>query len=212
VDSCVLVNRRIARDITNGRADKPQADNGHQSQMYLSRAFVLGIMLSAPPVARGQDSVAITLGARARVYAAPSGISRTGFVERVTADTLFLGACRGCKAEAVPRDAVQRVDVSIGRGGYPGRGVAIGVLAGTAFGVFVIGRCDTRDDALWVGCGYGHFVGGLAGAFAGMLIGGVLGRWWPQERWRPARLPWPVTPGGGLTNVSWLTNFLSAHY
>ena len=170
--------------------------------MYLSRAFVLGIVLSAPSIASGQDSVAITLGARARVYAAPSGVSRIGLVERVTADTFFLRACRGCKVEALPRDAIQHVDLSIGRGGHPLRGVALGTLAGTAVGVFVIGRCDTRDDALWVGCGYGHFMGGLAGAFAGMFIGGVLGRWWPKERWRPARLPWPVTLSGGLTNVA----------
>jgi uncharacterized membrane protein YedE/YeeE len=145
----------------------------------------------------------MTLGARARVYASPSGVSRIGFVERITTDTLFLRACRGCKAEAVPRDAVQRVDVSIGRGEYADRGVTFGVLAGTAFGVFVIGRCrDTSDGALWDGCGFGRFVGGLVGAFAGMFIGGVLGRWWPKERWRPARLPWPVTLSGGLTNVA----------
>ena len=79
--------------------------------------------------------------------------------------------------------------------------MAVGTLAGTAVGVFVIGRCDTRDDALWVGCGYGHFMGGLAGAGAGMFIGGVLGRWWPKERWRPARLPLPVTLSSGLTNL-----------
>jgi len=163
--------------------------------MYLSRTLVLGIMLSAPAVARGQDSVAITPGVRARVYAAPSGVSRIGIIERITADTFFLRACGGCKAEALPRDAVQSVDISIGRGGYPLRGVAIGTLAGTAFGVFVFGRCDERDDSLWVGCGYGHFMGGIAGAVAGMFIGGALGRWWPKERWRPARLPWPVTVG-----------------
>ena len=163
---------------------------GNQFQMYLSYALALGIMLFTPPAARAQDSVTMTLGARARVYSAPSGISRIGFVERITADTLFLRACRGCKAEAVPRDAVQHVDVSIGRGGYPGRGVAFGVLAGTAFGVLVIGRCrDTSEGALWDGCGLGRLVGGFAGAFAGTFIGGALGRWWPNERWRPTRLP-----------------------
>jgi len=171
--------------------------------MYLARMFLLGAMLIAPPSARGQDSVAMTLGARARVYAAPSGISRIGFVERITADTLFLRACRGCKAEAFPRDAVQHVDVSIGRGGYPLRGVAIGVLVGAVVGAFVIQPCPAGTPGSdFTSCGFGRAATGLAGAFVGFGVGGAVGRWWPTERWRPARVLWPVTLRGGLTNVA----------
>jgi uncharacterized membrane protein YedE/YeeE len=66
------------------------------------------------------------------------------------------------------------------------------------------------EGRLWDGCAFERVADGLAGAVAGVFVGGVLGRWWPKERWRPARLPWPVTLSGGLTNVAADNNFSDA--
>jgi hypothetical protein len=179
-------------DLTNATADKHFSD---AMSSHLPRLFAFAVIIIAPPTAGAQDSVAVNVGARARVYVSPVGTKQVGVVERVAADTLFLRACRGCHVQILPRGAIQHVDISLGRGGYALRGVGYGVLIGTAFGVFVIGRCrDRPGDQLWQCGALEPVAGGLAGAALGMLVGGALGRWWPFERWRPARMIWPVSP------------------
>lgn len=132
-------------------------------------------------------------GAHARVYLEPTGTQRTGVVERITPDTMFLRACRRCELEAVPRWSVRHADVNIGGGGHPLVGAAIGLLAGTVFGVFVIVQChDDPGRQLW-SCGGAQFMGGVIGGFVGLFVGGALGRLWASERWRPARLIWPTS-------------------
>lgn len=162
--------------------------------LSLARIVLLAIAVIAPPVVRGQDTLAAIPGARARVYVAPSGTGRVGVVERIAPDTLFLRPCVDCLVEAVPREAVQHIDVSIGRANYALRGVGIGFLAGAAIGGLAANyRCHHAvGTQLFSSCGYDQAMGGFLGAFAGMFIGGAIGRWWPKERWRPAGLMWPM--------------------
>jgi len=143
--------------------------------------------------ARAQDSVAVAPGARVRAYVAPPGAWRAGTLGRLTGDTLFLRRtdCAACAPEAVPRAAVARLEASAGRGGYPFRGMAVGLVAGVAVGAFVIAPCP-RGNARSDGppCGQGQGVAAGAGALGGLAVGGVAGALWPpRERWRPARWP-----------------------
>ncbi|MDP9206625.1 MAG: hypothetical protein M3P12_14445 [Gemmatimonadota bacterium] len=171
--------------------------------MYISRAFLLVIVLTVPLAALAQDSAEITPGARARLYIAPGGTERIGFVKRITADTLFLRTCGRCEVEAVPYAAIQHAEISIGRGGYPLRGAAIGALVGAVIGAFVIAPCPggTPGSDL-TSCGFSRTMGALTGTLVGVFAGGALGRWWPKERWRPARVVSAFTLRGGLTNVA----------
>ena len=161
----------------------------------MARVVLLGILVTLPLALRGQDTVAVSSSARARVYVAPSGIARVGVVERIAPDTLFLRPCRGCDAEGISREAVQHVDISIGRVDYSLRGMGIGLLAGAAVGAALIGsEChNTGGDHLWAGCGFARVGGGLIGGVAGLAVGGAIGRWWWREQWRPARLVWPTS-------------------
>jgi len=173
-------------DLTNATAGKHFSDT---MSCHLSCMLALGIIITAPITAGAQDTLVVTTGALARVHVAPLGAKQVGVVERLNADTLFLRPCRDCKVRSFPRDAIQHIDIGLGRGGREIRGVTYGVLAGTAFGVFVIGRCQDRPGhQLWQCGAFDPVVGGLAGAAAGLIIGGALGRWWPFERWRPARM------------------------
>jgi hypothetical protein len=162
---------------------------------HATLVFLLGILVAPPQALRGQDTVAVSSSARARVYVAPSGIARVGVVERIAPDTLFLRPCRGCDAEGISREAVQHVDISIGRPDYSLRGVGIGVLFGAVVGTALIGsEChNTGGEHLWAGCGFARVGGGLIGGSGGLFVGGMIGRFWWREQWRPARLVWPIS-------------------
>jgi hypothetical protein len=159
----------------------------------MARVFLLGIFLTAPLTVRGQDTLAVNSGARARVYVAPSGFTRVGVVERIASDTLFLRPCPGCDVAGISREAVQRVDISIGRANHEPLGVGIGLVAGAAVGAALIGsEChNTGGEKLWAGCGLARVAGGLIGGLGGIYVGAAIGTWWPRERWRPARMMWP---------------------
>ncbi|MDQ6871070.1 MAG: hypothetical protein M3037_03550 [Gemmatimonadota bacterium] len=162
----------------------------------LSLVRYIGLLLSPILALRAQDTVAVSPGARARVFIMPSGLAREGVLDRIAKDTLFLRTCRRCEAESVPREAVQHVDVSIGRPDYQARGMGIGLLAGAAVGAALIGgQCNNTGvgEKLWVGCRTDWIVGGLIGGFAGVFVGGAIGTWWPREQWRPARVAWPTS-------------------
>jgi hypothetical protein len=133
----------------------------------------------------------VARNARVRAYVVPPGAWRVGALERLTADTLFLRpeGCARCASLALPRSSVTRFEASAGRDGHPFRGAALGLLAGAAVGAFVVAPCphgNSGGDG--PGCGLGQGLAAVYGAFGGLLVGGIVGAYWPTpERWRPAR-------------------------
>ena len=143
------------------------------------------LLLSAPvlsPPAVGQEVAIPDSGTRIRVWTEPGRTS--GYLVRITPDSIMLRRERTGPALAWPRGAVRRLEVSRGRKGHfwlgLGAGAVVGLVAGAA-------AADATS---------GEFAAGVVGLgvwLGGTVAGGVTGALIRTERWAPARWP-PADP------------------
>jgi hypothetical protein len=175
-------------------------------QPRLVSALILGSLAAAPPLA-GQDVSGLTPGTRIRVEAPPVTADRvSGSLRSLDATALHLTLEDG-KTLAVPRDAVESIDVSAGRRSHWIRGAGIGALAGLAFSgtLVIIGSADDDDglDSLDRAL-YGAVI--VTTTAGGAVLGAITGALIRTEQWEPiapADVQWGVGPvAGGAVGVT----------
>lgn len=140
-----------------------------------------------------------TPGTRVRVTA-PSALSprqQEGRLIALRHDSLVMEPDGG-SAVAIPRSAVRRIDVSLGRHSESGRGVLVGLFGGAVAGSGVAaafwsqGSCTYHPAVLFlpaytsdcVSRGARAAEGGILGAVAGLVAGGLIGHAHQSERWQ----------------------------
>jgi hypothetical protein len=167
------------------------------------RAVIIAILvaagampLSGQPHGDGGDAVP-RVGDRVRVTAPALGLRRaTGRLDAMRADTLIVR-----ELGPIPRDAVTRLDVSIGRrsaGGGAIRGATYGAAIGGGLGLVVLGigvASDLRgacNDCMVSGT-YAGAAAVVAGITSGMAAGAVAGVIVRPERWLSVSSPRAAT-------------------
>jgi len=170
------------------------------------RSCLLGVSLAVlplAPLAAQSTAPPVPPGARVRVRVDSPPPPRTviGTVRTIDADTLALAPSGGGAVERVPLTAIDRLEVSRGRGVVASH-VLIGALAGAAVGGLLGGAGSSCGGDQWCSLFRGLAVtggvalGGLVGAGVGALIKGEKWRTVPLEP-RASAVPLP----GGRVGV-----------
>lgn len=165
-----------------------------RSPLSLPLTLGLALALAVPAAARAQairDTVVARAGARVRLQSdsTPVPLWRAGTLAAVRPETILLRPCRLCANQALSREGVRAIDVSLGRPNRAGAGVLLGALAGAAAVVIPVARC--HDTGEGPPCALGYVVAPIT-AIGGAIVGGFVGSLIPagRERWAPARVEW----------------------
>lgn len=145
----------------------------------------MGILIFIPAIIYAQDH-SISPGDTIRVTYSGAVNSRTiGILKDISADSLYLNKQDTTLSLALT--SVRRVDMSIGRRTWEGRGAAIGAVSGgLLLGVLMMASNGSSGSSSDTG-GFsdlelfspgeafaaGFVVGAAGGAFAGLIIGGL---------------------------------------
>ena len=153
--------------------------------------YVLVVVLSASRTF-AQSIPDLEVGSRVRlVAAAVSPQPLIGTIVRLDATTLELQTADRKQPTLVPRDALTKIEISLGRRSRT-RGVLVGALVGAAIGVIAVlatpeEPCQPSDilgcPAFGISQGEGAVYIGGVGAVSGALIGSLIP---PGERWKAA--------------------------
>jgi hypothetical protein len=120
-------------------------------------------------------------GARVRIWTEQG--RETGYLARLTPDSVWLRSDEATPLLAWPRGTVQRLEVSRGRKGHFWLGLAAGTVAGFIAGKLVADATAESGDNIGAG------IAGLGIWLGGTVAGGVTGALIRTERWRPAAWP-----------------------
>lgn len=169
---------------------------GRASRSFLPSLVLL--LLAAPAALQGQESV-LDVGTRVRVVAPPfTGGPMIGSVVAVGDSSIALatpGGSRGGEHLVIPREAIERLEISLGTRPNTVKGLEFGALGGVLLGAGAMGLACSGDEA----CGEGSsaaeraVLGAVIGAAAGAVVGGVVGTLVRTERWESVE---GVRPGG----------------
>lgn len=175
-----------------------------------SRAAALGGILALlcpllPRAAAAQrpveaDPVAVAVGDRVRVTTDAAG-PEVGWIEALGPGTLRLVRQRDHEVVPLPPEAIRRLEVSRVRRSSTEQaapGMILGGLLGLAAGIAVTEESSCNPESPFCfDFGSEKLYGGLVGAGAGVLVGGLLSTIVvPGESWSEAALP-RLTVGGG---------------
>jgi hypothetical protein len=170
-------------------------------RMTILSAAVVGSLASngSGRTALAQTTTALTPGTRIRVTA-PSALTpeeQTGRLIALRPDSLLLQP-DGAPEVTISRSAVVEIDRSLGLHSATGRGVAVGLFTGAAAGaalgaaLWPRGACTFHQAVLvlpaytsdCVSRGTRATEGGILGAVAGLVAGGLMGHSHQSEGWR----------------------------
>jgi hypothetical protein len=150
------------------------------------------------PAAMAQTPTILAPGTRIRVTA-PSALTpeqQAGRLVALRADSLLLQP-DGAAEVTIPRSAIGEIDTSLGRHSATGRGIVVGLFtgaaAGAALGAALLhkGACTFHQGVLFlpaytsdcVSRGTRAAEGGILGAVAGLVAGGLIGHSHKTEDW-----------------------------
>jgi hypothetical protein len=146
-----------------------------------------------------QEQIVLKPGARVRLTTslATTRPSRyVGTVIAVNADTLVLKTEESVPLLMFPLTSLTKLQVSQGRvsrGANALKGVGIGLLSGAVVGA-VVGYTTGVDEDETYDCGFCYtrgtgaaFFAGVFGGF-GLIVGGLMGLGWDNERWQEVPL------------------------
>lgn len=174
----------------------------------LAVALAMAARAEEPAVAGTADVEGVAPGARVRIRLDDASArvrgerTLTGRLLETGPDRLVLASEREGQRIVVPRGAIERLDVSHGRG-HRGRSALKGFGIGAGLGVVVFGigamTCD-RESFDCFGPAVGLMLGAPALGAAGAAVGAATGseRWEPVESARRPRLTVTPTLGKGV--------------
>jgi hypothetical protein len=183
---------------------------------------LLALTLPASSVLRAQSTAPAAVGERVRITT-PSqrGSYRiVGSVVAVQGDTLMLQSRELATPRPVAFTEISNLEVSLGSRGNVRRGLLYGAVIGAGVGGVLGAATYQKPDcagATWF-CGDAEphrtgaaVAGGIVGALAGVIVGGVWGATHPSERWARRSLGSGtrigVTPAGHGAAVSLSARF-----
>ncbi len=159
---------------------------GRASRSFLPSLVLL--LLAAPMALQGQES-ALEVGTRVRLVAPPyTEGPMIGSVVAVGDSGIALGTpggTRGRGSLVIPREAIERLEVSLGTRPNTLKGLEFGALGGVLLGAGAMGLACSGEEA----CGEGSSaaeraaLGAVVGAAVGAAVGGVVGTLVRTERW-----------------------------
>lgn len=142
------------------------------------RVAIVTVLFPLSLGAQGQspERIGVEPGASIRFQIVGDSLFRTGFLSRLTRDSLIVERCPTCYGRLVyAREEVTRLDVSkrTNGGSRALTGFALGASAGLALGYLSAVNCKGGDrcDASIVAIPFGGILGGLIGGLAGYLSG-----------------------------------------
>lgn len=165
----------------------------HRATLALA---LLAITPAASASLRAQSSAPVAVGERVRITT-PSqrGPYRyVGGVAEVRGDTLMVQTGDAAAPRPVAIADISKLEVSRGKHGNGRRGMLYGTLIGAGVGTIAGAASYKKPDcagSTWfcdTGRGADAFAGGLVGGVIGFAIGGIWGATHSSERWVPRTL------------------------
>jgi hypothetical protein len=157
----------------------------------LVASMALALLPPCVPAVRGEDTLALKVGARVRAYVikgspgkSPTATKRlTGTLLGLSDATITIGGDEQSTPLVLDRQNVTKLDLSLRRS-RRGRGALIGLGAGVA-AAFLVGLASGSDENCTLVCFSAAELGGMLSVLlgpAGAAIGAGLA---PGERWQP---------------------------
>src|SRR5215208_5950189 len=155
-------------------------------------ALTLTMTIAATQYLQGQWPSSVSSGARVQVrlpevqyqLSGRRGHLVRGRVTSLTTDTLYLAVTDSLGPLAVPRQMIERLELSRGVPSGLASALRRGLISGAAGAIFLMVWNELDDDNDRVSTGTAALIGGGAGFVAGSVAGAL----YPRERWKRVRL------------------------
>jgi hypothetical protein len=174
----------------------------HKSGTVLMAALIVPALL-LPVQARSQqqadDVSPIMVGSRVRIQAPALGPGRiTGTVIELDGESLLIGT-RERTSRLIPRQAITRLDLSLGHDTCTWRGMLIGAGVGAALGAFIYYSGDPDSEDSWLDS-FDTLMAATT-VVAGPMFGAGIGALTKRDRWgevppEHVRVGLAAAPGG----------------